>query len=407
MKKTKILHYKSRILCVLYNGSSNGENAKMESETESLSEKLGDRDIIVLGSIKVRLLFFDSLGAKCSSVLVETPDVSILIDPGAAGLQPSFPLPREEKARLREEAFKRIRRYGASSDIVVITHYHYDHHVHPSRIEEMTCLFRDKILLVKDPNQWINKSQRSRAFKFLSEIYRISGGNKPFKDFMETSRFEMTSDPFERHPKTATLWERSKGKKLKVYQAKKRWFEKIVENWKRNKWVKSFEVGGTKILFADDREFIFGDTRIKFTFPLFHGQFLDNVGWVIGLTVEHAGNRFLFSSDLQGPIIEEYAEWIINSKPNVIVADGPPLYTYGFMIGKEEIKNVINNMQRIICEARPSKIIWDHHICRGIFRPKMREVYLYAEKEGVDICTAAEHIGLKPMIEQVKLPKSK
>jgi len=299
---------------------------KMESETESLSEKLGDRDIIVLGSIKVRLLFFDSLGAKCSSVLVETPDVSILIDPGAAGLQPSFPLPREEKARLREEAFKRIRRYGASSDIVVITHYHYDHHVHPSRIEEMTCLFRDKILLVKDPNQWINKSQRSRAFKFLSEIYRISGGNKPFKDFMETSRFEMISDPFERHPKTVALWERSKGKKLKVYQAKKRWFEKIVENWKRNKWVKSFEVGGTKILFADDREFIFGDTRIKFTFPLFHGQFLDNVGWVIGLTVEHAGNRFLFSSDLQGPIIEEYAEWIINSKPNVIVADGPPLY---------------------------------------------------------------------------------
>jgi len=376
----------------------------MKSKAESFSEEFRDRDIITLGSIKVRLLFFDSLGAKCSSVLVETPDVSILIDPGAAGLQPSFPLPREEKIRLREEAFKRIRCYGRFSDIVVITHYHYDHHIHPSRIGEMACLFRGKTLLVKDPNQWINRSQRSRALKFLSEIYRISGGNEPFEDLMEVSRFKMTSDPFERHPKTASLWRRSKGKKLKVYQAKKRWFEKIVESWKQNKWVRSFEVGRTKILFADGREFVFGNTRIKFTFPLFHGQFLDNVGWVIGLTVEHAGNKFLFSSDLQGPIIEEYAEWIINSKPNVIVADGPPLYTYGFMIGKEEIKNVIGNMQRIICEARPSKIIWDHHICRGIFKPKMREVYSCAKRKGVDICTAAEHIGLKPLIERVKPP---
>lgn len=376
----------------------------MKSRTESFSEEFRGRDVITLDSIKVRLLFFDSLGAKCSSVLVETPDVSILIDPGAAGLQPSFPLPREEKIRLREEAFKRIRHYGTSSDIVVITHYHYDHHVHPSRIGEMACLFRGKTLLVKDPNQWINRSQRSRAFKFLSEIYRISGGNEPFEDLMETSRFKMTSDPFEGHPKTASLWRRSKGKKLKVYQAKKRWFEKIVESWKRNKWVRSFEVGGTKILFADGREFTFGNTRIKFTLPLFHGQFLDNVGWVIGLTVEHAGNKFLFSSDLQGPIIEEYAEWIINSKPEVIVADGPPLYTYGFMIGKEDIKNVIDNMQRIICEARPSKIIWDHHICRGVFKPKMREVYSCAERKGVNICTAAEHMGLKPLIERVKPP---
>ncbi|MCD6593420.1 MBL fold metallo-hydrolase [Candidatus Bathyarchaeota archaeon] len=376
----------------------------MKSKTESFSEEFRGRDIITLDSIKVRLLFFDSLGAKCSSVLVETPDVSILIDPGAAGLQPSFPLPREEKIRLREEAFKRIRHYGTSSDIVVITHYHYDHHVHPSRIGEMACLFRGKTLLVKDPNQWINRSQRSRALKFLSEIYRISGGNEPFEGLMETSRFKMTSDPFERHPKTTSLWRRSKGKKLKVYQAKKRWFEKIVESWKRNKWVRIFEVGGTKILFADGKEFTFGNTRIKFTLPLFHGQFLDNVGWVIGLTVEHAGNKFLFSSDLQGPIIEEYAEWIINSKPEVIVADGPPLYTYGFMIGKEDIKNVIDNMQRIICEARPSKIIWDHHICRGIFKPKMREVYSCAKRKRVNICTAAEHMGLKPLIERVKPP---
>jgi len=370
-------------------------------EGSLLPEEFEGRDLIALSSIKVRLLFFDSLGAKCSSILIETPDVSILVDPGAAGLQPGFPLSSVEKASLRERAFERILRYGASSDIVIITHYHYDHHVHPSRLEEMIDLFKGKTLLVKDPNQWINKSQKKRAFVFLSKLYRMLGGNEPTDNLLKSPKFTMRKDPFEEHPKTTALWQRAEGKKLMVYEAKKRWFNRIVESWRQEKWMKEFKVEDTEVRFADGREFIFDGTKIRFSHPLFHGQFLGNIGWVLGFTVQHDDDKFLFTSDLQGPIIEEYADWIINSKPNLIIADGPPLYTYGFMIGKEDVKRVANNMQTIIREANPSEIIWDHHMCRGPFRSKLKKVYSYAKRMRVKICTAAEHLGRKPLIEQI------
>jgi len=370
-------------------------------EERVLHDEFKGHDLITFGSVEVRLLFFDSLGAKCSSLLIKTPDVSILVDPGAAGLQPGFPLSSEEKASLREKAYERILRYGASSEIVIITHYHYDHHIHPSRLEEMAKIFEGKTLLVKDPNQWINRSQRKRAFIFLSKLYHMFGGNEPFDNLLESPKFMMRNDPFEEYPKTTALWQKAEGKKMMVYQAKKRWFNKILESWQRNKWIGNFKAGDAEVILADGKQFTFGDTKIHFSRPMFHGQFLDNIGWVLGFTVEHRDDKFLFTSDLQGPIIEEYADWIIYSKPNVIVADGPPLYTYGFMIGKEDVERVVNNMQTIIHEAEPSEIIWDHHMCRGPFRSRLKKVYSYAKEMGVKICTAAEHIGRKPLIEQV------
>jgi len=370
-------------------------------EIESLQNEFKSRDLVTVGSIEVRLLFFDSLGAKCSSVLVNTPDISILVDPGAAGLQPGFPLSSEEKAELREKAYERILRYGVSSDVVIITHYHYDHHVHPSRLEEMAKLFEGKILLVKNPNQWINKSQRKRAFNFLSKIYEIFGGRGSLESMLSPSKFITKEDIFERYPKTTALWQKSEGKKLMVYQAKKRWFNKILESWRRNMWIRSFKVGNSEVIFADGGKFTFGGTEIRFSPPMFHGQFLNNIGWVLGFTVEHGREKLLFTSDLQGPIIEEYADWIIQSDPDFIVADGPPLYTYGFMIGKEDVERVVKNMRAIIRKVRPQGIIWDHHMCRGPFRSKLSAVYSFAEKMNVKICTAAEHMGLKPLIEKI------
>jgi len=265
----------------------------------------------------------------------------------------------------------------------------------------MAKLFTGKTLLVKDPNQWINKSQRKRAFLFLSNLYRMLGGRGSFESLMSPSRFTMKESLFEKYPKTVSLWQKAEGKKLRVYQAKKRWFNKIVESWRQNKWIGGFKVGDTEVMLADGKRFVFGDTKICFSPPMFHGQFLDNIGWVLGFTVEHDDEKFLFTSDLQGPIIEEYADWIIRSEPDFIVADGPPLYTYGFMIGKEDVERVVKNMRTIIREAKPQKIIWDHHMCRGLFRSKLKKAYSYAKKMGVEICTAAEHVGRKPLIEQI------
>jgi len=48
------------------------------------------------------------LGAKSSCTLVKTPDVNVLIDPGIAAMQPSFPASVAKKREWHEEGRKAI-----------------------------------------------------------------------------------------------------------------------------------------------------------------------------------------------------------------------------------------------------------------------------------------------------------
>lgn len=41
---------------------------------------------IVIGEVKIYLVWFDSYGAKSSCVFIETPDLNLLVDPGASAL---------------------------------------------------------------------------------------------------------------------------------------------------------------------------------------------------------------------------------------------------------------------------------------------------------------------------------
>ena len=60
--------------------------------------------------LQFNLIWFDSLGAKSTCTLVRTPDISILIDPGAAIMQPGFPASLEKKIYWLEKARKAIKR---------------------------------------------------------------------------------------------------------------------------------------------------------------------------------------------------------------------------------------------------------------------------------------------------------
>jgi len=201
-----------------------------------------------------------------------------LVDPGVAGLQPGFPLPPERKKEHVEEAFNRIRKYGRGSDLVVITHYHYDHHPHPDRLEGLKELFRGKDLLVKNPNTWINRSQHKRGKEFLANLYKEFDGDEEFKNVLVPSNFRMEETPFTKHPKTAAMWKKAKDKKREVFLAKLKWWGKTAKSWMEYKWIPEFIVGDTKILFGDGSRFRYGDTVLQFSPPFFHGQFLDNIG---------------------------------------------------------------------------------------------------------------------------------
>lgn len=111
-------------------------------------------------------LAFDSFGVRSMATYIKTNDVKILIDPAVALGPKRYGLPPHEKEIERKETlWKEITQYAATADILVVTHYHYDHH-NPSEPE----IYDNKIVYVKDPKNNINYSQKNRAKRFLNVI---------------------------------------------------------------------------------------------------------------------------------------------------------------------------------------------------------------------------------------------
>jgi len=120
--------------------------------------------------VNVELLAFDSMGVRSMCTFVETDDVKITIDPGISLAPMRYGLPphRLELDRLKELA-KVITDRAKKSDLVVITHYHYDHHDLGDAIPFE--VYEGKTVLLKDPEHNINKSQGDfRAPLFLGII---------------------------------------------------------------------------------------------------------------------------------------------------------------------------------------------------------------------------------------------
>jgi predicted metallo-beta-lactamase superfamily hydrolase len=118
----------------------------------------------------------ESFGVRSMCTYVETSDVKILLDAGVSlapsrfGLPP-HPLEYEAIARLR----KNIAEAADKAEVVTISHYHFDHHT-PSfedwlvnwteAKETARQIYQDKRVLLKNPREKINPSQRYRAWLF-------------------------------------------------------------------------------------------------------------------------------------------------------------------------------------------------------------------------------------------------
>jgi len=121
--------------------------------------------------MSVRPLAFDSFGVRSMATHVETGDLKVLVDPAVA-LGPSrYKLPPHplEIERLKE-TWADVKKFASESDVLIITHFHYDHH-NPEEPE----VYRDKILYIKDPETNINKSQIGRSSYFLKRIKGLPG----------------------------------------------------------------------------------------------------------------------------------------------------------------------------------------------------------------------------------------
>ena len=112
----------------------------------------------------------DSMGNRSMATFVETKDCKVLIDPGVNVGEIRYGLkPHPLEYWLLEKHKKRIKLFAQSADIIVITHYHFDHFM-----PDVPDIYRGKILFLKNPNQKINISQRKRAFEFLRATKALS-----------------------------------------------------------------------------------------------------------------------------------------------------------------------------------------------------------------------------------------
>jgi len=130
--------------------------------------------------MKITPLAADSLGARSMATLVETPDVTILLDPSVRLGPYRYDLPPHPTERSRQkELWHVIRDAAKKADVLTVSHYHYDHH-NPAA----PSIFRGKLAFLKDGKFHINRSQRERSSAFVRKLksypkaIQVADGNR-------------------------------------------------------------------------------------------------------------------------------------------------------------------------------------------------------------------------------------
>jgi hypothetical protein len=346
--------------------------------------------INVAGGLEFRLVSFDSMGAKSSCTFVKTPDTSMLIDPGAAILQKSFPLPDSEKQFYLHGAICNIKEEMKEVEHIIISHYHFDHYM----VDEDSCkTYLNSNMWIKDPNRWINHSQWERSREFLQSLSRLKGATLKYSPPMQRHY----KDPVECLPIAFSMdfGDYQQRREELISRWRKR-FLKMQKRWSSEKWVEPIS---DAIHFSDGCEFKTGNTTVRFSRPLFHGIEYSATGWVIATIIEYGGKKLLHTSDLQGPVIEDHAQWIIDENPDILILDGPPTYLLGYLLNRINLDRGINNLIWIIKECVPAIIIYDHHLLRDpLYRERTAKVWEAAEDMHVRLMTAAQYMGHVPVV---------
>jgi predicted metallo-beta-lactamase superfamily hydrolase len=283
--------------------------------------------------IKVIPLAEESFGVRSMCTYIETSDTKILLDAGAS-LAPKRlgcpPHPREYQALA--ECRKKIIKTAEKADITTISHYHFDHHT-PSYTDWFT-----------------NWSSPETAKKIYEEKIVLA---KSYRSMVNAS------------------------------QRRRGWMFK--------------KTGGShakRVETADSKTFQFGETKVKFSDPVFHGPENTALGWVLMVTIESADEKVMFASDVQGPIHTPTLNKILTENPQLVLIGGPPTYLAGFRVKDEHIETGIQNLKTLV-ENVPTTIL-EHHILRDEnWRNRSQPIFDAATKVGHKVLTAAEFSGTK------------
>lgn len=145
-----------------------------------------------------------------------------------------------------------------------------------------------------------------------------------------------------------------------------------------------------ELIYCDNSKYRFGDTKLVFSPPFFHGPENVRLGYVIMTTINDGEKKILHASDVQGPITKDATDYIIKQKPDLLIMDGPPTIFLGWKLSLKDLESASNNLIRII-NTLDCEIILDHHLLRDI---KYKETFSRPYEEGGErLKTFAEYLG--------------
>jgi len=148
-----------------------------------------------------------------------------------------------------------------------------------------------------------------------------------------------------------------------------------------------------KIDFSDGNRFKFGKTEVAFSRAVPHGT-NSMLGYVTMVSISDGSERFLHTSDVEGPSLDEQAKFMIDSKPDVLICDGPMTYMLGYRYPAPALEASVRNLVRLIDECGTRTLVLDHHFLRDIKWKERIPVLLEKCKDsGSKVQTAAEFAG--------------
>jgi predicted metallo-beta-lactamase superfamily hydrolase len=124
--------------------------------------------------------------------------------------------------------------------------------------------------------------------------------------------------------------------------------------------------------------------------PLPHGVEGTTLGYVVALVVDDRSERerFVFASDVQGPLSGVAAGWLIQQRPTLVYLAGPPSYIER-EVGTALIERGIDNLLRVV-DATGCRVVMDHHAVRdAAYGARFERLWSTGR-----VVTVAEHLGL-------------
>jgi uncharacterized protein len=125
--------------------------------------------------------------------------------------------------------------------------------------------------------------------------------------------------------------------------------------------------------------------------PLPHGVEGTPLGYVVALTVVDTAERerFVFASDVQGPLSAVASGWLIQQRPTLLYLSGPPSYIER-ELPSGAVDRGIEQLLRVI-DATGCRVIMDHHALRD---PAFSTRFDRLWRTGC-VVTAAAHLGVE------------